>query len=586
MDASALPEIDYLRGVVRELDRAGHGKRGDIIQRAAEFLGLSKQALYAKLRTVGWTSGRKLRTDKGDSDVPESEVVAVAAVMRSSRRANGKTLLPVPDAIEIALANNLLSTRVTPTTMLRLMRRYHCHPAQLAQPEPHVNLRSLHPNHVWQLDASICVLYRLRNGRVNVMDHRKFNERKPRDLAAIVNERVLRYAVTDHASGALYARYYEAAGEDQLTLFEFLMAAFNQRSEGLMHGVPWMLVWDAGSANMAHGIQNLLTSLAVRHWTHIPGNPRAKGQVEGVHNIIERKFEGRLSFVRIDCINALNAHLDTWLRDFNGNAVHSRHRATRWGVWQTIREDQLRLCPPLATCRDLMIAKPQPRTVSGNLTISFKYRGYAAGQYYVGDIETLRVGDVVQVSVNPYRAPNIFIVMRDEAGAVRYHECQPVAEDRFGFAVDGPVIGERYAAHADTDSDSARKRVNDLAFGERETLAADAAKVKGRLAFDGAIDPFKDVEERAAQVPAFMQRRGTELHVPNPAHVDLKPLSHVEALYELRAKIGRALSRPEAELVAERYPDGVPHEALDELHALILNPNSDTQSRPRLAVVK
>lgn len=586
MDAANLHEIDYLRGIARELTAAGHGERGTIIERAAAFLNLSRQTLYAKLRTVGWTSGRKLRTDKGDSEVSESEVLAVAAVMRSSRRANGKTLLPVPDAIDIALANELLSTRVTPTTMLRLMRQYHCHPAQLAQPEPHVDLRSLHPNQVWQLDASVCVLYRLRNGRVNVMDHRKFNERKPRDLAAIINERVLRYAVTDHTSGALYARYYEAAGEDQLTLFEFLMAAFNRRPEGLMHGVPSMLVWDAGSANMAHGIQNLLTSLAVRHWTHLPGNPRAKGQVEGIHNVIERKFEGRLSFVRIDCINVLNAHLDTWLRDFNGNAIHSRHGSTRWGMWQTIREDQLRLCPPLAICRDLMIAKPQPRTVAGNLTISFKYRGYAAGQYYVGDIETLRVGDVVSVTVNPYRAPNIFIVTKDDAGATRYHECQPVAEDRFGFAVDGPVIGERYNAQPDTDADSARKEINALAFGERETLAADNAKVKGRLAFNGAIDPFKDIEQRAAKVPDFMKRRGTELHVPNPAHVELLPLSHVEALFELRAKLGRPLERHECALVAQRYPDGVPHEALDELHALILNPTTEDQPRTRLVAVK
>lgn len=586
MDAANLNEIDYLRGIVRELTAAGHGGRGAIIARAAAFMDLSKQTLYAKLRTVGWTSGRKLRTDKGDSEVSESEVLAVAAVMRSSRRANGKTLLPVPDAIEIALANELLSTRVTPTTMLRLMRRYHCHPAQMALPDPHVQLRSLHPNHVWELDASICVLYRLRNGRVNVLDHRKFNERKPRDLAEIINERVLRYVVTDHTSSAVYARYYEAAGENQLTLFEFLMSAFNQRPEGVMHGVPSMLVWDKGAANMAHGIQNLLTALAVRHWTHLPGNPRASGQVECTHNIVERKFEGRLSFLRIECINQLNAHLDTWLRDFNGNAKHSRHGSTRWGVWQTIREDQLRLCPPLTTCQDLMIAKPQPRTVTGNLRISFKYRGYTAGQYYVGDIETVRVGDVLDVTVNPYRAPNIFIVLKDEAGMVRYHECQPVAVDHHGFAVDAPVIGEGYSSERDTSADSARKQVNALAFGERKTLDADNAKMNGRLAFNGEIDPFKDVEERAARVPAFMKRRGTELHVPNPAHVELLPLSHVEALFELRSKLGRPLERHESALVAQRYPDGVPYEALDELHALILNPTTEDQPRTRLVAVK
>lgn len=578
-------ELDYLRSVIQRLKAAGHGERGKIIDGTAKFMGVSRQAVYAKLRAAGWTSGRKLRTDKGDSRVTEQEVVAVAAIMRSSRRANGKTLLPVSDAMEMALANGVLRTRVTPTTLLRLMRRYSCHPGKLEQPEAHVLLRSLHPNHVWQLDASVCVLYRLRNGRVNVMDHRKFNERKPRDLAKIINERVLRYAVTDHTSGAVYARYYEAAGEDQITLFKFLMAAFQQRPEGLMHGVPWMLVWDAGSANMAHGIQNLLTMLAVRHWTHTPGNPRAKGQVEGMHNIIERKFEGRLSFMHVDSVDQLNGHLDTWLTDFNGNAIHSRHRATRWGVWQTIRPEQLRLCPPLETCRDLLIAKPQTRTVSGSLHVSFKYQGYTAGQYYVGDIDTVHVGDQVEVTVNPYRAPNIFVVTRDDAGMVRYHECQPVAEDRYGFAISGPVIGESYASAPDSSVDRARKQINELAYGERETLAADAAKVKGRLAFDGKIDPMKDVQERAAQVPAYIQRRGTELHVPNPVQTELKPLTHVEALFELRARLGRSLSTDEAASVAQQFPDGVPHESLESLIEAIRNPAPDTPARPRLVAV-
>lgn len=585
MDAG-LAEIDYLRSVLRELEPLGHGARGKVIARAAEFLGVSKQATYRKLKSVGYTSGRKLRADKGDSAVNADEVKAVSAIMRSSRRMNGKTLLSVDDAMKIARANDIVRADVTPSTMLRLMRRHDCHPVQLARPEPHVQMRSLHPNHVWQLDASVCVLYRLNNGRVKVMDQRKFNERKPRDLATIINERVLRYAVTDHASGAVYARYYETAGEDQHTLFEFLMAAFNRREDGQMHGVPMMLVWDAGSANTSHGIRNLFTQLAIRHWAHIPGNSRAKGQVEVTHNIVERKFEGRLAFVRIASVEELNVHLDTWLRDFNGNATHSRHGETRWAIWQTIRPEQLRLCPPLATCRDLLISKPQTRTVDGNLTISFTYKGFTAGRYYVGDIETVRAGEQVEVSVNPYRAPNIFVVQRDDDGTVRYHECTPQAEDRFGFAVDGPVFGERYKAAPDSAVDSARKDINALAFGERETLDADNAKVKGRLAFDGTIDPFKDVEERAAQVPAYIQRRGTELHVPNPAHVEIKPLTHVEALYELRARLGRRLTTQESALVAERYPDGVPHEDLQALVALIESPPEQVQERPRLKAVK
>lgn len=578
-------ERDYLRGLADRLRAASHGARGKIIEGAAELLGITRQSLYAKLKTVGWSSGRKPRTDRGDSDIPRDEVMAVATIMRSSLRANGKMLLPMKDAIEIALANGALSRRVSATTMTRLMRQHRVHPQQLALATPHSRMRSLHPNHVWQFDVSICVLYRLRNGKVNVMDERKFNARKPLNLAEIMNQRVLRYAVADHTSGAVYARYYLAAGEDQGTLFDFLMRAFQRREEGLMYGVPMMMVWDAGSANQSHAIQNLLTHLAVRHWAHRPGNPRAKGLIEVTHNIIERKFEGRLAFTRIDSIDDLNAHLDVWLRDFNGTAIHRRHGATRWAMWQRIRQEELRLCPPVELCRELLIAAPQERTVNGNLSIDFKCPGYPRARYSVAQIQSLQVKDRVVVTFNPYRLPNIFVVAEDQDGLLRYHECTPYAEDIYGMEIGSPIFGERYRAPADTAADAARKDVNERAFGERDTLDADNAKAKGRIAMDGKIDPFKDLRDRADQVPAYLQRRGTELTVPNPVATELKPLTHVEALFELRARLGQALTVEQSALVARLHPDGVPHDALDDLLQAIQHPEP-TQERPRLVAIK
>ena len=583
--SGALAEIDYLRAVAARLARAGHGSQGSVISEAAAFLNVSKQTLYNRLRKVGWSSDRKVRTDKGDSEVSRDEVIAVAAIMASTRRQNGKLLLPVADAIDIAVANERLRTKVAPSTMLRLMKAHSCHPDMVAAADPHVNMRSLHPNHVWQLDASLCVLYRLRNGKVGVLDQRKFNERKPRDLAKILNERVLRYVVTDHYTGGIYGRYYETAGEDQETLFEFLMAAFGQKPEG-MHGVPMMLVWDAGSANMAHGIQNLLTQLMVRHWPHIPGNPRAKGQVESSHNIWERKFEGRLPFVRIECVEQLNAHADTWQKAFNGAANHSRHGHTRWGLWQTIRQDQLRLAPAIEICRELLFAKPQTRVVKGNLTISFTCKGHEPAVYSVVDVPNVRVGDQLTITSNPYRVPNIFVVGQDESGGTRYIECTPIAKDVAGFAFSDPVWGESFASHADTVADTARKDVNELAFGERDALDAANARAKGRLAFDGEIDPFRDLEQKAAEVPAHMQRRGTELHLPNPVQTELKPLSHVEALFELRARLGRAVEADEAAKVREWFPDGVPETEFDALLQRLTNPESAQADRPRLYAVQ
>lgn len=583
MHAGELAQLDYLRALVARLDAAGHGQRGPLIDEATQWLSVSKPTLYARLRAVGWSSERKLRADKGDSRVTEAEVKAVAGILRASQRNTGKELLAVGDAIDMALANGLLAERISPETMLRLMRRYHCHPRQLAQPEPHVNMRSLHPNHVWQLDASVCVLYYLRNGRCGVMDERAFNVRKPANLAKVNNQRLLRYAITDHTSGNVLCRYFNVSGEDQRTLFEFLMWAMQRTPEHVMHGVPWMLVWDAGSANQSHAIGALLTALMIRHWAHTPGNPRAKGQVEGVHNVIERKFEGRLTFERIDSVEQLNGYMDTWLRAFNGTHVHSRHGHTRDALWQTIRQDQLRLCPPVDLCQMLMHSKPEPRRVHGNLTVKFTAKGFAPAVYSVEQVPNVRVGDTVNVAVNPYRAPSIFVLGEADDGSTRYVECEPIAKDHLGFFETAPVYGESFAAKADTVTDTARRDLNEMAYGERDTLDAVAARNKGRLAFDGKVDPFADVREAAKNAPSHIQRRGTEIDVPNPVHVDLKPMSVVDALFALRDRLGRGLESHEAALVRELYPDGVPEAEFDALAERIAAP--PLPQRPRLSVV-
>lgn len=591
MHAGELAQMQLLQQTAERLRAAPHGGRRAIVDEAAAALGVSPQTLYQRLRQVGYSSGRKLRADRGDSRVSVEAVRDVAAILQASRRSTGKSLLPLTVAIDVALANGLLTDHVSATTMLRIMRREGCHPAQLAMPNPYTSMRSLHPNHVWQLDASICVLYYLKNGRARVIDERTLNARKPRDLARISNLRVIRWALTDHYSGDVIARYYHAAGEDQQSLFAFLMHAMQPQPGRVMHGVPWMLVWDAGSANQSHGIKNLLDQLAVRHWAHTPGNPRAKGQIESTHNLIERKFEGLLTFARIDSIEQLNAELDTWLRTFNGVEKMRRHGHTRDGLWQTISEDQLRLAPDVDTCRVMMHTKPAPRTVAGNLTISYAPRGYGSAYYSVAQVPNVRVGDKLMVVTSAYQAPAIYVIGADENGSTRYYECTPVEQNAAGFFADAPVYGENYAAPADTDVDTARKDANERAYGKRDTLDTIAAKAKGAIAFDGQIDPFKHAREQAAQAPTYMQRKGTELHLANPAYVELKPLDHVQVMQDLRARLGRGMARHETEAVRTWFPDGVPPEEMDALVERIQQlsaagaPPASTQA-PRLVAVR
>lgn len=572
MHTAELGALDYYRELATQLQGAGHGKRGEMVEKAAAFLAVSTQSVYRNLRNAGWRSGKKLRTDKGDSRLSDDDAKTIGTIMVESTRANGKRLLGVRDAMEIAKANKMISTTVSPSTAMRIMRERGLHPDQISRPSPHVELRSKHPNHVWQFDVSLCVLYYLDTGGLCVMDEKRFYKNKPQNFKKVEKKRVLRYLMTDHCTGALYVHYYLGSGEDQETLFNFLMDALHEHGheQDPMHGVPFMMVWDAGSANQSALIKNLLDRLDVRHWAHTPGNPRAKGQVENGHNRVECSFEGRLSFMNIESVEQLNTAAHKWMRWFNGTQIHKRHGHTRYGLWQTIRPDQLRICPPRELCEQLLRTRPERRQVKGNLVVSFAVKGYGARTYSVAHVPDVRVGEYVDVCVNPYKAPNVYVVVNDLDGTERHYECEPIEHDQYGFSEHAATIGEEHKSARDTDVDRQRKQMAKDAYGADTQLEVDKARKERQPAFGGEVDPITYLGN---QTPAhYMPRRGTELDVPDRAQVEIKPLSITDACKRLVATLGKQDGVNYFELVSQQYPDGVPEEEFDNLVRQITNP--------------
>ena len=574
MHTAELGTLDYYRELAALLEKAGHGQRGDLVNKAASFLSVSTQSVYRNLRQAGWSSGKKLRTDKGDSRLSDQDAKTIATLMVESSRANGKRLLGVSDAMAIVDANNMISTTVSPTTAMRIMRDRGLHPDQITRPTPHVEMRSKHPNHVWQFDVSICVLYYMEKGGLCVMDEKRFYKNKPHNLKKVMKQRVLRYLITDHCTGTLYLHYYMGSGEDQETLFNFLMDACHPRDheQDPFHGIPFMMVWDAGSANQSALIKNLLDRLDVRHWAHTPGNPRAKGQVENAHNIVECKFEGRLFMMDIQSVDQLNESAHVWMRWFNGSQVHKRHGHTRFGLWQTIRADQLRICPPRELCEQLLRTRPERRQVKGNLVVSFAVKGYGANTYSVAHVPEVRVGEYVDVCVNPYKAPAIYVVTVDAEGIEHHHECDAIKRDQFGFSEHAATIGDQYKSAPDTDVDQHRKQMAKDAYGADTELEVDKARKERRPAFGGEVDPISYL---GMETPAhYMPRKGTELDVPDRAHIEIKPLSITDACKRLVATLGKRDGINYYQIVSELYPDGVPEEEFDVLVQQIINPQT------------
>ncbi|MGE4296963.1 MAG: hypothetical protein AB7E47_02945 [Desulfovibrionaceae bacterium] len=555
-----LGQLDYLRAVRARLEGASHGGKSDIVAEAASFLGCSQQQLYRRLREVGYASGRKPRADRGRICVPEAVAVKAAAMVKQATRANGKRTMPLSLALDVLRANGEgmvdpktgeVTLPESVSTLSRAMRRYGCHPEQLRAGRPSVAMRSLHPNHVWQVDPSLCVLFYLPQGQLAVMDEAKFYKNKPANVRKIEKERVWRYTLTDHYSGTIYVKYVQAAGESAQSLVDVFLAAIGRRGlNDPMHGVPFNMLMDPGSANTSHLFLNLLDRLQVRHMPHMPGNPRAKGSVEVANNIVETQFEGRLAFRRVQSLEELQAEADRWRMHFNAYAVHSRTRCSRNEAWLSITEEQLRLAPSLDLCRELVTTKPVDAKVRDNMTIGHSVKGYGANEYDVRYVPGLVPKAKVQVVVNPYRAPAVDVIVVDPAEGEKIWTVEPIQKNDAGFWETAPVIGQEFKAQPETVADRRIKEIEALTGGtDRKEVHAPEG-----------IDVMADIRE----APTYMPRRGRDLGL-DASRREIAPLTHVEAAKSLKALLGDAWTAERYGWLVQRYPQGVPQDELDAI---------------------
>lgn len=447
------------------------------------------------------------------------------------------------------------------------------HPDQLSRPTPAVELKSLHPNHVGQIDASMCVLYYLhaeseREAGLQVMERERFYKNKPANLKSIEQDRVWSYEYTDHCSGGILLNYVLGA-ESGTNLAESFIEFIQPRA--VIHGVPFILMMDMGSANTSGLFKNLARRLQVKIIPHKPGNARATGQVEKARDIIERSFEPALRLMPVANLAELNAQARRWADWYNAHKVHSRHGRTRAEAWMSITAEQLRLAPSPELCRELLTHEPESRLVSDTLTVQFKGR-----EFDVRGVSGVMVGEKLQVTHSPYTPDTASIVSADADGNELLHAVPLVQRDDNGFRVDGNVIGEDYRRPADTQLDTNRKQVQRFAYDAETDAEAEAKKKAKAVPFGGRIDPYKPIEQ--APERTFLPRQGTELR---PTTATQAAPARVLTLFEVAAELARrgvAMTGERNAQVRAWHPDGVPEDQLDALATRL-------QTRAQLRVV-
>ena len=395
-----------------------------------------------------------------------------------------------------------------------------------------------------------------------VLDERSYNAKKPHSLAKLNNERVVRWVIVDHYSAAFYSCYSQGS-EDSATAIDMLIRAMCRRAVGdPFCGAPALLYTDPGPAYTSALMRGFLQRVGIRHETHTPGNARATGAVEANQNIIERGFEGRLRFYQAADLDDLNARLDSWRVMYNAEAVHTRHKQTRNGLWLTITEDQLRVPQSEESLRELVASEPVKAKVGGSLTITHAPKGYFSQEYSLRNIPGVTPGLEVRVSVNPFEAPAVNVTVSLPGREDALYTVSPVRKNDAGFPVDAPVIGESYKSHKDTAADRALKEIEKIAYGADSLEEAAAAKKRKERPF-AHINIMADVEQ--ARPHTYLPKRGSAMGAEPPRR-EIPPLSPFEAGKRLRPVLAaQGVEWTPAYLAGlkARYPDGVPVDVLD-----------------------
>ena len=579
---SSRPSSEQLRLIsdaARALEKADpcNGDRGRIVARLAETLNRSLNTTYNYLKKYGaWESGKKPRKGKGETCVPEALCRKIAGLVICGDRANGKRPMCIKDAVKrweangegIADQETGEVTMPSVETISRAMRRYGCHPDQLRVASPSVRMRTEYPNRLWQADASVCVLYRIRGtGNIGLMKEESYNEKKPENLIKIRNTRIVRYIVVDHCSGNFYLRYEQAAGEDAKGFLDTLIDAITDRGpQDVMHGVPEILYTDPGPGPASSLVTGFCGQMGITPAQHVPGRARATGSVEKCQDIVECKFESRLRFLEVPDVSELQSLADRWRRYFCATAIHTRTKKTRNDVWLSIPAEKLRTAE--ADVMHSIAAWGEVRCqVKDDFTISADTRThYGVRRYDLRELgyHGLQVRDSVSVRLNPYKAPSIIAVIEKADGEKLSFEVPPMQFDGAGFDLGAPAFGEGFKAMPKTRAEKTLEAIKKEAYGVQSVEEADKMRRAGKPAYAG-IDIMADVKE----APVYLKKAGTPLPLEEKK-ADVPPMKRLSFALMMRRDhpdVWRDDNTDEcAEWLRTRYPDTVPG---NEIEAVI-----------------
>jgi len=580
MNRPSAEMMECLLELKRKLDAAAHGQGGKLVDEFAAMHSRSKQTVWKWLALfAGYQSGRKQRSDTGMTRLSKQTLDHIAAFKSVSVRANGKATKPTAVAMNIADANGL-EVNVGVAQVNRLLRARKLDVKSQANARNHGRLRAECPNAVHEIDPSLCLIYYMGN-RQMMMTEAEFNKNKPAAMER-VKLKVWRYTRYDHASASIDVKYYQAAGENQASLFDFLLHTWGEQPQRLSHGLPKRLLWDKGSANTSSGIVRLLDALGVVHETHATHHAWVKGGVEKANHIVEMHFESRLREQPVSSVEELNEAAERWVRDYNANMIkHVDCRVRRHDGEKHVRDDLWQL---ILRYPDALVKMPERKVCAWYLTGQEASRQVRDGliTFVHPEIGKSRVYDLTQWAEFYSQRDKVKVMpMLLADGAVRVEierlgqepllvEVMPETEfTEFGQLQSAALIGEEHRAAPLTVAEQAAKDIARTAYGDVNLDEAEALLRKNVRPFQ----QFNDGKGMVAhshlgqgELPERLLPKAQDLAL-RASETEQKRKNIVQMMVWLRGHL-QSEFRPEIRADLERrFPDGATEPELEEVLA-------------------
>jgi hypothetical protein len=311
-------------------------ERGCVMDEMCGIFGLSRGAMYKRVSTVlssgevsvfDIAAGRQKRsmTDRQKNDRDRRFQVSKKIAAIKVAGAQGKHGYPVSTemAMHIAVNEEYLTPDELPadrSTMDRWLQEFGFTFRDFKKEKSAVSFVALYPNEVWLVDATPLNRYFMDvKGTVKAQYIIPGDTHLEEILAREGLSKIWVYYVVDMFSKAFYLRAYASKGENTHGYMDVLTRAMLPKDGYIMEGVPEILYSDMGSSLTSGDMSNFLLRLECRTEAHFPGNPRAKGRVEGRIGAFKRSFEPALNLLgdRLNSLDRLNEYFYLWSKKKN-----------------------------------------------------------------------------------------------------------------------------------------------------------------------------------------------------------------------------------------------------------------------------